>query len=226
MPFAPLTKVKATSAAKVCKNFALKEEARPLLSESQTPADFLETLLANKRYAAAIDFLAHALPPREAIWWGCLCLQQVSGSRLPPVEAAAFKAAVQWVLEPTEEHRRTAQPPGEAAGLGTCAGGLAMATTWTGGSLAPPNPDPQAPPIPPVPPGPFIPAQVIAGAILLAAVKGEPTRIADTQRLFLELGIGVAEGRFVWPEVKPPPKAPGLQGPEGVGYAATGGAPH
>jgi hypothetical protein len=45
--------------------------------------------------------------------------------------------------------------------------------------------------------------------ILLAAVKGEPTRIADTQRLFLELGIGVAEGRFVWPEVKQPPKAPG-----------------
>ena len=39
---------------------------------------------------------------------------------------------------------------------------------------------------------------------MLAAVKAEPARIVDTQRLFIELGIGVAEGRFVWPDVQPP----------------------
>jgi hypothetical protein len=203
MPQAPLTRVKATSAAEVCQHFALKEEARPLLQGHQTPRDFLEVLLANKRYTAAIDFLAHALPPREAIWWGCLCLQQVSRSHLSPVEVAAFKTTVQWVLDPTEEHRCAAQAPGTTAGLGSPAGGLAMATTWTGGSLAPPNSDPR---VPPVPPGPFLPAKVVAGAVLLAAVKGEPARIADTQRLFVELGIGVAEGRFTWPEVEQKPR--------------------
>jgi hypothetical protein len=36
----------------------------------------------------------------------------------------------------------------------------------------------------------------------LAAVKGDPIKIADTQRLFVELGIGVAEGRVAWPDIK------------------------
>lgn len=203
-----LAKITAATAADVCKNFELKEEARPLLTPSQTPREFLEVLLANKKNAAAIDFLAHALPAREAIWWGSLCLQHVSGSKLPPVEAAAEKAAVRWVLDPTEENRRAAQAPGEAARVGTSAGCLAMAATWTGGSLAPPVPSPhaKAPPIPPVPPGPFLPAEAVAGAVMLAAVKAEPTKVIETQRLFVELGVGVAEGRFVWPEAHPEPK--------------------
>jgi hypothetical protein len=203
MAHAPLAKVKAATAAEVCRNFDLKEEARPLLREAQSPREFLTALAANKRYAPAIDFLAHALPPREAIWWGCLCLQQARASQLPPVEAAACKAAVAWVLDPSESNRQAAKSPAEAAKLSTPAGGLAMAATWTGGSLAPPmsNSNPKVPPPPPVPPGPFVPAKVVAGAILLAAAKADPVRILDTQRQFVELGVGVAEGRFVWPEV-------------------------
>jgi hypothetical protein len=38
--------------------------------------------------------------------------------------------------------------------------------------------------------------------VTLAAVRSEPPRIVDTQRQFVELGIGVAEGRFPWPETK------------------------
>ena len=203
MAAAALQKVTARSAAEVCRNFDLKEEARPLLRDGQTPREFLDALVANRKFAPAIDFLAHALPPREAIWWGCLCVQQAAGSRLSPPEASACKAAAAWVLDPTEENRQAAKAPADAATLRTPAGGLAMATAWTGGSLAPPmaNANPKVPPPPPVPPGPYVPAKVVAGAILLAAVKGDPTRIADTQRTFVELGIGVAEGRFVWPEV-------------------------
>ena len=202
MAAAPLAKVTASRATDVCKNFDLKEEARPFLRDGQSPREFLETLVANKRYAPAIDFLAHALPPREAVWWGCLCVQQAGGTELSPLETAACKAAVAWVLDPTEENRQAAKTPAEAAKLSTAAGGLAMAATWTGGSLAPPmdSSNPKVPPPPPVPPGPYVPAKVAAGAILLASVKGDPTRIADTQRSFVELGIGVAEGRFVWPE--------------------------
>jgi hypothetical protein len=201
-----LAKITAATAADVCKNFELKDDARPLLKGGQTPREFLDVLLAHKKHAAAIDFLAHALPPREAVWWGCLCLQQATRSALPPVEMDAEKAAARWVLDPSEENRKAAQGPGEAAKVGTPAGCLAMAAAWTGGSLAPPIPQvhAKAPPIPPVPPGPFLPARAVAGAVLLAAAKAEPARIVDTQRLFVELGIGVAEGRFVWPDVKPP----------------------
>jgi hypothetical protein len=191
----PLKQVNATKATEVCRQFELKEEARPLLGDGLTPREFLDALLADRQYQAAIPFVAHALPQREAVWWGCLCLRHVSGPGLPPAEEAACKAAVQWVLEPTEERRRQARAPGDAVGVGKPAGALALAASWTGGSLSPPN-------LPAVPPSPFMTAKAVAGAVLLAAAKADPPRITDTQRLFVELGIDVAAGRARWPETR------------------------
>src|ERR1700693_4596004 len=101
----PLTKVNAAKAAEVCEHFDLKEEARPFLQPGATPRAFLDALLANRQYQAAISFVAHALPQREAVWWGCLCLRHVRPAPLPAAEEAACRAAVQWVLEPTEKNR-------------------------------------------------------------------------------------------------------------------------
>jgi hypothetical protein len=68
---------------------------------------------------------------------------------------------------------------------------LAQAANWTGGSLGPPN-------AAPMPPGLFMPALAVATAVKFAAIKVEPVRIPDTQRLFVELGMAVAEGRYLW----------------------------
>jgi hypothetical protein len=189
-----LEKVKTSRVAEVCQHFNLREEARPLLKDKQTPREFLDALLAAKQYRAAIDFLAHALPAREAIWWGCLCVGHVLPD-LPPPEEAARNAAVEWVVDPTEDNRRAAQAPGDAAGLGTPAGGLARAAFWSGGSLTPPN-------LPAVAPDPFMPAKAVAGAVLLASTKVKGGKIPDIQRVFVEIGLGVAEGKTVWPEIK------------------------
>jgi hypothetical protein len=126
------------------------------------------------------------------------------GPRIPALYAEAVKAATQWVLEPVEEHRRAAQASGNALGASAPAGLLAMAVGWTGGSLAPPMSvsNPKVPKPPPVPPGPFLPAKAVAGALLLLTAKGEPAQATRTQRVFAELGLGVAEGRFPWPEVE------------------------
>jgi hypothetical protein len=62
-----------------------------------------------------------------------------------------------------------------------------MATSLTGGSLGPPDLSPVRPP--------FAWAGYVAVAVKFAAVKVEPARIFETQRLFVELGISLAEGR-------------------------------
>ena len=196
----PMKKVKAPVAAEICARYELREDARPLLTPTATPREFLEALEARERHASALSFLAHALPPREAVWWGCLCLRQASADALPPAEADALKSAAEWVLEPTEERRRVSTGHAEAAGVGSAAGCLATAVGWTGGSLSPPDPK-----IPVVPPGPHLPAKAVAGAVLLASARAEPAHIAGVQRSFVELGVGVAEGRFSWPDVKPRP---------------------
>lgn len=184
-----LVKVAAATAAEVCAYFDLKPEARPLLRDGMGPKEFVDALVANKQYLTAIDFMAHALPAREAVWWGCLCLQHACGASLSPVDKAACKAAVQWVMQPTEDNRAAARAPAEEAGVVTPAGQLAMAANQAGGNAAPPN-------APPMAPAPFAPAKAVSGAVKMATSKADPVKIIETQRLFVELGIGVAEGRF------------------------------
>src|SRR5262252_8423828 len=98
-----LIRITASSAVEVCKHFVLRDAARPLLRDGLAPGRFLDVLVAHRQHAAAVDFLAHALPAREAIWWGCLCVQHACGDSLSLTEKSACRAAAQWVLQPTEE---------------------------------------------------------------------------------------------------------------------------
>ena len=183
----PFVSVTATTAAEICSRFAVKKEALALLREGMTPEEFAEALMASKQYVTGIDYMAHALPPREAIWWGCLCLQHACGDSLPPAEKEACRLTVQWVVQPTEESRFALLAPAQMAGPATVAGGLAMAAYQTGANVAPSH-------LPPMAPQPFAPAKAVAGAIKMACTKGDPVKIIETQRLLLELGITMAEG--------------------------------
>lgn len=182
--------IAAVSAAEICTRFRLDEDAGALLGDQMGAREFVETLLSRSLYIPAVDFLAHALPARQAIWWGCLCLQHAMGDKLKEPDKSAAAAAVRWVLQPTEENRAAAKAPAEKAGYSSAAATLARAANWTGGSLGPPD-------MPPVPPGPFMPATAVATAIKFAAVKVEPAKIVATQRLFVQLGTEVAEGRHL-----------------------------
>lgn len=195
MPGTPLIKIKAATAAEVCASFTLDDQAVPLLRDGMTPQAFLETLLAKKQYVPAIDFLSHALAPRDAIWWGCLCLQQSLGAQLADKDKAAARAAVRWVFAPTEENRAAAGAPAEAAGPTTPAGGLAAAAFQTGGNVAPPKSPAMSPP-------PFAPAKAVAVSVKLSSTKAEPTRISETQKLYLELGLSLAEGRSSYADLR------------------------
>ena len=173
-----MVKVGAATAAEICLRFEAPREVRALLQSGMGPREFLDALVARKRYPDAIDFLAYALPAREGIWWGGLCLQHACGDALTPQERAAGIAAVRWVIQPTEENRVAAKGPADAVGVMSPAGLLALSAN---GGLTP---------------GPYSPAKTVAMAVKLAALKSPPVGIVETQRLYLELGIGVAEGKF------------------------------
>jgi hypothetical protein len=188
-----LAKVTAKTAAEVCKHFPLDEEAKKLLRDGLTPAQFLTALIEKQQFPDAVRFLAHALPKREAVWWACLCARAVAGSNLPPPIAAALQAAEKWVVDPSEENRRAAMPAAEAAEFKTPAGCAAVAAFWSGGSLGPPN-------VPAIPPGEYLTAHGVAGAVMLAAVQSEPEKAPEKYRKFLAQGIEVANGVNRWKE--------------------------
>lgn len=187
MSSSPFVSSTASTAAEACARFNVKKEALALLGEGMKPEEFAAALMANKHYVTGIEFMAHTIPPREAIWWGCLCLQHACGDNLLPADKEACRAAVRWVGQPTEWNRAAVLAPAQTAGPASVAGGLAMAVYQTGENVAPPN-------LPPMAPQPFAPAKTVAAAIKLACTKADPVKIIETQRLFLELGIRMAEG--------------------------------
>jgi hypothetical protein len=185
---APLVKIQAATAAEVCAHFNLAKSARQLLRDDMTPAEFVAVLLENKKNMEAIDFMAHALPVREGVWWGCLCMQHALGDNLLPPDRAAAAAAVQWVMQPTEENRVAAKSVAAAPDPMSPAGALAAACSLTGGSIHPPD-------LPFKPPPPFAPHAAVARAVKTASIKGDGD-IPKKQRSYVELGIQVAEGRL------------------------------
>lgn len=182
---APLTKI-TRPVTEICGLFPLSADARGLLAEGQSPAEFLERVCAAECHIDAIRFLAHALPPREVAWWACLAARSVHTDG-PAAHLKALEAAEAWVYHPDEEHRRAAMAAAASVENDAPARWAALAAAWTGGSLAPPE-------APVVPPGETLAAQAGAGAVLLAAVRNGPERAAEHHRRSIAQAVDIARG--------------------------------
>jgi len=178
-------KIKEATAQEICGRYALAESAKPYLAEGMAPLDFLAALTAAADYADAVQFLARALPKREAVWWACLCSRETPAGEGEAACAAAIEAAESWVRRPSEEHRRKAQQASEPAGAHP-ARWAATGAFWSGGSIAPPD-------APEVKPPEDLTARAVAGAVMMAAAA-EPKQIDLRYRRFLDYGTDIAKG--------------------------------
>src|SRR5947209_13528677 len=87
----------------------LSDKARAMLHQHQAPDAYVHALRADNRSGEGLHFLAHWLPKREAIWWGCLCTWHVARPLTVEAQRTAMRAVVQWVQEPTEPRRRAVE---------------------------------------------------------------------------------------------------------------------
>jgi hypothetical protein len=187
----------AGTAAEVCERFPIGAEATVLLGAGMSPNDFLNTLIEHGELVDAVQFLAHAMPKREAVWWACRAA--LSTAPAGAVQAA-WKAAEAWVIDPVEDRRVAAQVSAEAAGFDSPAGCAAAAAAWSGGSLAPPG-------APVVPPGEHLTAHGAGAAVMLAAASVPAESISETYKALLLDGQAIARGEELWPEPLPPAKS-------------------
>jgi hypothetical protein len=182
-----LKKITTTTAAEVCRLFELEENASALLTEEQTPAQFLQTLIEGEHFADAAHFMACALPKREAVWLACLAAHTTLVEA--PTEAAknALQTAEAWVKNPSQESCQPNQEAAEGAGFGTAAGLAAAAAFWSGESLL--SPDMTA-----VPPPIELTGQAVWAAITLAALTVEPEKADEKYQSFTKQAIDIANG--------------------------------
>ena len=154
------------------------------------PQELIERLRTGERVVEAIQFLAHALPKREAIWWAWSCAREAAGDDPTPAIQASLEATGRWIQEPTDAHRRAAYELAQEAELSTAAGCAGAAAFFSGGSMAPPDQ-------PVMPPEEFMSAKAISGAVSLAALEEPEAGMAQLEA-YLDRGLEVAERVHLW----------------------------
>lgn len=130
---------------------------------------------------------AHALPKREAVWWAAMCALATAPADLAELDRAAREAAETWVRTQTEQARRGAMALAEQVGFQSPEAWTAVAAFWSGPSIGPEG-------LPPNPPAPQLAGVAVAGAVVLASVRGDPAlRLARLGR-FLGSAREIARG--------------------------------
>jgi hypothetical protein len=177
--------------ATICSIAELGPDAMALMRPNQKPPEFVSLLMDNKLYPDAVRFLAHALPKREAVWWGWMSARRAAGDHPAPKIKAALEATEKWIAQPTEENRRAAHAAAQAAEFSTAAGCAGLGAFFSGGSMAPPE-------APVVPPGDYLTAKAISGAVNFAAMGGPPKEAPEKFKSFVAQGVDVARRIKLW----------------------------
>jgi hypothetical protein len=168
----------------LCERAKLGEDAKVLLKDEHTPRQFLELLLGKQLFLDAIRFLAFFLPKREAVGWGCLCVRHSLGTEEASKISETQVAAERWVSSPDEGNRQAAKAAVDREGPDSPSGLLALAAYFSGGSIVPAN-------LESIPPPDHITPQLVAGAVMISAVKKQPEKVAEKHRVFLQKGMAL-----------------------------------
>jgi hypothetical protein len=165
----------------------LEPDALALVQGKASVAEALDALEAAEQWMPAIRIMGQALPAREAVWWACVCARKVPDPEATPADLAALQAADGWVRRPSEEHRRAAMAAADATEKRSPEAWAAIGAFWSGGSLGPAN-------LPEIPPAPELRGIAVASSVLLAAVRGEPTKAAERYPAFITSARDIAAG--------------------------------
>ena len=83
-------------AIEVTRLVTLGEEEKKALTHEMSAEDYIEALLIRQLHPDALQFIAHSLPKRQAVWWALGCVKQAIPPELPPEQDAAVKVTERW----------------------------------------------------------------------------------------------------------------------------------
>ncbi|WP_299496617.1 Twin-arginine translocation pathway signal [uncultured Shewanella sp.] len=178
-------KIPYASALDVLALFDPDEEVIELAQSHDAIIDFIEQMRENESYIELTMFFAHALPLREAIWWGYQCLS--SRDDWDHDEHHAILSAKLWVESPDEHYRRHAELMIKNVGLDAAPGWIAQAVFWSGGSITPKGEPSTEPPL-------YLYAKAVAGAVNLCAILPDGENKAARFDYYYKMALNIARG--------------------------------
>ncbi|GGF34582.1 hypothetical protein GCM10011611_46020 [Aliidongia dinghuensis] len=125
------SKLRALEPALLRPRLKLPPDHAALYDEADGPGALLDRLVERRLLVEAARLLAYALPPREAVWWSCMCVDHAAPADLPVPERQALDAAEAWVRRPDAENRRQAAWAAAAAGYQAPGAWAALAAYWS-----------------------------------------------------------------------------------------------
>lgn len=83
----------------------LQPESAEWFDPEKRPDALVHELASAKLWTDAFKTASRSLPPREAVWWACMCTRQMATLAADETEMEALKAAEDWVFKPEKEYR-------------------------------------------------------------------------------------------------------------------------
>lgn len=128
------TMVKLTEARQVAALIGIDEDDWPMASVGVR--DRYAALRRQGTLGAAVEYLGHALPRREAVSWAGRLLDDESRRiELTRRSRLALDSAMRWIGEPTDAHRRAAHDAARAISKAAPERFLGLAVFYSGGSV-------------------------------------------------------------------------------------------
>lgn len=182
----PLTRIVRAAPAMLRPHLDLPGDAAAAYDASTDIPGALGALEAGGFLLPAVRLMAHALLPRQAVWWGWVCVRHTNAAPTA-AEVACLDAAEHWVRHPSDEARRAAYAAAEASHHGTAAAWVCTGAFWSGDSISPLGQPPVAPP-------PHLTGLAVAGAVVLASVRSRPEKQHERLAAFLSSARHIAAG--------------------------------
>ncbi|GAB4361965.1 MAG: hypothetical protein OHK0021_06000 [Bryobacter sp.] len=97
---------KAKNTQELARVAMLKPPATDHLPEAQNARHFAELLAAHGHWQSALNYMSHAIPAREGVWWAWYCARKAHAAEEKPEVQFALGLAEKWIAQPTEENRQ------------------------------------------------------------------------------------------------------------------------
>ncbi|MCZ2342111.1 MAG: hypothetical protein LC104_09995 [Bacteroidales bacterium] len=192
----PTSAPKPPLAADLVQEVKLSDAAQQWLQPHLTIEQYFDVLNREQLYSDGIRFLTQLLPPKRAIWWGCLCVWAAADARTCVAVEPVLASVLLWLREPQDTHRRAVAAVAQTVGNMTAAGMLGKAVFLSEGSISfPGQPEVRA--------DGKVALQLVASSILMAARSAGATAASGSMRQFLAIGVDVYQGKNSWERPKP-----------------------
>ena len=182
-----MKKIPYKNSAQILAHFELSEEASALVNGETLPTEAIAKLQEAGLNIDLTNYLAHALPMREAIWWSVQATL-LRKADLTNQELKLINESGKWVKDPNEAARRHIEKTLEPLPNESSARWVGQSVFWSGqGSIAPAD-------LPVVMPADLLYAKAVAGAVNTAAALPEWSGYKAYYKKVFSSAVDIANG--------------------------------